>query len=905
MNEKKQSGKKRLFLLVLVAFGIVLWITFTNLNRIALRHTLDETIGFVKIRLEQYETDAANDRVKSLVRLLDKTVSLGNEMTLKEGFGTQDLDSFAEEQRLTGALVLDENLNVVMQTTKGGDAMPLWEKLIDSPYVHNIVDYPKKTYSTRLEENGILYDFAAVARADAPGILITYIQKDNEDIGDLTVDSLLRDFPLELGGIATITENGRVISSNSSKQVNKAIEDCQELYNGTFDAAEDGIVRLNGNQGVWYGSRENTENYALFVFFPASQVFMTRNIVCASYLAIAVMVFLMALLWQTKMEKDALRQHQKRTGIITALGTAYTSISLVDLKKNTVEIVKNASDTVKKQKHFALKRSVQQEQIEKIIAEPYREEYLAFSDMTTVAERLKGHTSLAFASQTVDRKWILTLITPQRKDADGNVTAVLVATRDATEEKRREQKQEDALRDALAAAEHANKAKTVFLNSMSHDIRTPMNAIIGFTALATAHIDNIDLVKEYLKKISVSGQHLLSLINDILDMSRIESGTVKLDNTEVHLPDVLHDLRTIIQGNISAKQLDLYIDTQDVHHEDIITDKLRLNQVLLNIVGNAVKFTPAGGTINIRVEEKPSARSGYATFVFSVTDNGIGMSKDFQAHVFDSFSREQTATRSGIQGTGLGMAISKNIVDMMGGTIAVKSEQGKGSEFTVTLDCKVCTESVKYPPILGLKGIETVRRIRKVIEPGTPIIILTAYDWADIEDEARQAGVTAFVSKPLFMSELRDALTHKVVSGRQPLLPKHGDYTGKKVLLVEDNELNREIATAILEEAGLKVDAVEDGTDAVARMKEAAEDEYDLILMDIQMPKMDGYTATREIRTLSSNKKANIPIVAMTANAFEEDRQKAFKAGMNAHIAKPIDVNILMGTLDKVFKQNS
>ena len=968
MNEKKQSGKKRLFLLVLAAFGIVLWITFTNLNRIALRHTLDETIGFVKIRLEQYETDAANDRVKSLVRLLDKTVSLGNEMTLKEGFGTQDLDAFAEEQRLTGALVLDENLNVVMQTTKGGDAMPLWEKLIDSAYVRNIVEYPKKTYSTRLEENGIRYDFAAAARADAPGILITYMQKDNEDIGDLTVDSLLRNFPLELSGIATITENGRVISSNSSEQIDKTTEECLELYNGTYGAAEDGIVRLTSNQGVWYGSKEYTGNYTLFVFFPASQVFMTRNIVCASYLAIAVMVFLMALLWQTKMEKDALRQHQKRTGIITALGTAYTSISLVDLKKNTVEIVKSASDTLEKQKHFALKRFVQQEQIDKIIAEPYREEYLAFADMTTVAERLKGHTSLALAAQTVDKKWILTLITPQRKDADGNVTAVLVATRDATEEKRREQKQEDALRDALAAAEHANKAKTVFLNSMSHDIRTPMNAIIGFTALATAHIDNIDLVKEYLQKISVSGQHLLSLINDILDMSRIESGTVKLDNAEVHLPDVLHDLRTIIQGNISAKQLDLYIDTQDVHHEDIITDKLRLNQVLLNIVGNAVKFTPAGGTINIRVEEKPSARSGYTTFVFSVKDNGIGMSKDFQAHVFDSFTREQTATRSGIQGTGLGMAISKNIVDMMGGTIAVKSEQGKGSEFTVTLDCKVCAESVKYQPIPGLKGtralvvdddaqtcmsvskmlreiemeadwttsgkeailrameahnqgadfkvyiidwlmpdmngIETVRRIRKVIEPGTPIIILTAYDWADIEDEARQAGVTAFVSKPLFMSELRDALTRKEVSGRQPLLPKHGDYTGKKVLLVEDNELNREIATAILEEAGLKVDAVEDGTDAVARMTEAAEDAYDLILMDIQMPKMDGYTATREIRTLRSNKKANIPIVAMTANAFEEDRQKALKAGMNAHIAKPIDVSILMRTLDKIFKQN-
>lgn len=302
---------------------------------------------------------------------------------------------------------------------------------------------------------------------------------------------------------------------------------------------------------------------------------------------------------------------------------------------------------------------------------------------------------------------------------------------------------------------------------------------------------------------------------------------------------------------------------------------------------------------------------------------------------------------------------------MMGGNIKVKSELGKGSEITIGLRFKTtsatknrgviqelngfralvaddnmdsCVSVEKMLRTIGLRpewttsgkeavfrakyateqndpfhvyiidwlmpdmnGIETVRRIRKVIEPSTPIIILTAYDWADIEDEARQAGVTAFVSKPLFMSELRDALTHKVVSGRQPLLPKHGDYTGKKVLLVEDNELNREIATAILEEAGLKVDAVEDGTDAVAKMNEAAEDEYDLILMDIQMPKMDGYTATREIRTLSSNKKANIPIVAMTANAFEEDRQKAFKAGMNAHIAKPIDIKTILAVFDLVF----
>ena len=652
-------------------------------------------------------------------------------------------------------------------------------------------------------------------------------------------------------------------------------------------------------------------------------------------------------------------------GIITALSTAYESIMLVDLEKNTVETLKDVPGEEQYNGTRAVQREEQARRTQAMIAEPYRAEYLAFIDMTTVQTRLKSHKSLAFTARTVNDLWATTLLIPQRTDEDGNVTAVLVASRDATIEKQTEQKQEDALRSALAAAEHANKAKTVFLNSMSHDIRTPMNAILGFTALATTHLNNPELVKEYLQKISVSGQHLLSLINDVLDMSRIESGTIKLDNATVHLPDVLHDLRTIILGNISAKQLDLYVDTQDIKHEDIITDKLRLNQIMLNIVGNAVKFTPAGGTINIRVTEKPCPRSGYATYVINVKDNGIGMSPEFQQHVFDSFSREQTATRSGIQGTGLGMAITKNIVDMMGGTITLKSEQGKGSEFTVTLHCKISETVTKSQPIPELRGaralvvdddaqtcmsvskmlreiemaadwttsgkeailraqeaheqgrdfkvyiidwlmpdmngIETVRRIRKVIEPGTPIIILTAYDWSDIEQEAREVGVTAFVAKPLFMSELRAVLTHTQTEPQPMQMPQHAGYAGKKVLLVEDNALNREIATAILEQAGLQVDSVEDGTDAVARMNTAAEDQYDLILMDIQMPQMDGYTATRKIRAMENPRKANIPIVAMTANAFDEDRKKAFAAGMNAHVAKPIDMAVLSHTLDEIF----
>lgn len=547
------------------------------------------------------------------------------------------------------------------------------------------------------------------------------------------------------------------------------------------------------------------------------------------------------------------------------------------------------------------------------------------------------------------------------------VSKIAFAFLNVDEEEREKETQRKILVDALAAAEHANRAKTAFLNNMSHDIRTPMNAIIGFTALAAAHLDNVETTRDYLNKISTSSSHLLSLINDVLDMSRIESGRVKIEEKEVHLPDVLHDLRTIIQSNITAKQQDLFIDTQDIVNEDIITDKLRLNQVLLNIVSNAIKFTPVGGTISIRISEKPCALSGYTTYEFRVKDNGIGMSEEFQKHIFESFSREQTTTVSGIQGTGLGMAITKNIVDMLGGTISVKSEEGKGTEFLVVFDCKLSDNVVKYEPVpelqgaralvadddtdtcmsvskmlkqIGMRadwtvsgkeaivrareaydegdafkayiidwlmpdmnGIETVRRIRKVIGESTPIIILTAYDWSDIEIEAREAGVTAFVSKPLFMSELREVLTRPVRTEKtREKAAEEGDFTGKKILLVEDNELNQEIALEILQGAGFVVDIAEDGIVAVDKMANAASDRYDLILMDIQMPKMNGFMATREIRTLSDNRKANIPIIAMTANAFEEDKKSAFESGMNGFIAKPINIKALMATLAEILR---
>ncbi len=530
------------------------------------------------------------------------------------------------------------------------------------------------------------------------------------------------------------------------------------------------------------------------------------------------------------------------------------------------------------------------------------------------------------------------------------------------------EKQRLDLQDALAAAQHANRAKTTFLNNMSHDIRTPMNAIIGFTSLAATHIDNPEQVQAYLSKITTSSNHLLSLINDVLDMSRIESGKVKIEEKETSLPEIMHDLKTIVQADIASKQLDFYIDTADVINEHILCDKLRLNQALLNLLSNAMKFTKPGGIVSVRVLQKGGAPEGWAFYEFQIKDTGIGMSKEFLEHVFEPFERERTSTVSGIQGTGLGMAITKNIVDMMGGQISVVSEEGKGTTFTVTLQFKICSSPVRQdviPELKGLRalvvdddfntcssvtkmlsiigmrpdwttsgkeavlrvrlaeeqndeyaayiidwlmpdmnGIEVVRRIRGIIGVETPIIILTAYDWSDIEEEARKAGVTAFCSKPIFLSELREILESPFLreSTKETVQKEQAAFNGRSILLVEDNELNQEIAMEILKEAGFEVDVADDGAVAVEKMKAAKPGRYDLILMDIQMPILNGYDATRQIRGLERKEIAGIPIIAMTANAFEEDKQAALEAGMNGHIAKPIDVGMLMAALEEILK---
>ena len=665
------------------------------------------------------------------------------------------------------------------------------------------------------------------------------------------------------------------------------------------------------------------------------------------------------------------KNEQRQMELIQALSIDYDVVCFFDLSTGKGRMLRGSKDEMfepfRRKSGLSLEESMEL-YIEGAVYEEDREMLrAAFSSDTLKAgleERNPYYISYRICEEDEIRYYQMKAVRAgEGKDGQG----IVLGIRSVDEEIRSEMEKKDLLESALLQANRASKAKSIFLSNMSHDIRTPMNAIVGFTALAISHIDKKEQVKEYLDKIMTSGNHLLSLINDVLDMSRIESGKIHLDEKPCSLPEILHGLRNILQADIHTKQMELYIDTVDVLDEEIYCDKLRLNQVLLNLLGNAVKYTGAGGTVSLRITEKAGAPKGYGNYEFCIRDTGIGMSQEFVGHIFEPFEREKTSTISGIPGTGLGMAITKNIVDLMNGTIKVISEQGEGTEITVAFtfrinqdtrepkeipelkncralvvddDFNTC-DSVSY--MLGqigmraewtlsgkeavlrtrqsvmrkdsysvyivdwllpdMNGLEVTRRIRKEVTEDVPVIVLTAYDWSDVEEEAKEAGVTAFCSKPLFLSELRRCLYSLIQSDPNKEETKdksRPEINTGRILLAEDNELNQEIAVTIIEEAGFSMEVAGNGRIALDMLQKSEPGYYQLVLMDVQMPEMDGYEATRQIRRLENTQLSRIPILAMTANAFEEDKQEALEAGMNGYIAKPINIKELFAALKEV-----
>ena len=856
MDSKKNRlifGKK--FWCICIAVGILLlsMVAFFS-RRIDMRsceRRLKITVDFVKEQAASYVKYNDVAVAKSLVR---ETTAVHRLAEVSLDCDMETLQRYAEDLWVTGISVLDADGNLLYEYTTDGIGYAEIQAGIAPERLANVMAHPQNTYIKRIYlEDGSFADTAIHRCVDAPGIAIAYRRTKAEfsQKSMISVKALLRGYENRLAGTVVLTEGNRVKASNDPALLDTDSSENKLLHTIRSSNRADELVYAGTDAGGsrYYGMYSHGRDYFLYVYLPTEQLYS----VTPSNLLVALIAYLLVLAMVYILQWNSARKFR--------------------IQQETAEQVYQRS---LEQKNAELELAVQHE----------------------------------------------------------------------------------------AAA---NRAKREFLFNMSHDIRTPMNAIMGFTLLAAAHIDNQKQVIDYLKKISTASQHLLSLINDVLDMSRIENGKVVLETKPVHLPDLVHDIRDILQANVGAKRLSLFIDTLDVVDESVIADPMRLNQILLNILSNAVKFTPTGGKVSLRIVQTQTAPKGYADYEFHVQDNGIGMSKEFQSRIFEQFSREESSMVRKTQGTGLGMSITKSLVDMMGGTITVKSEPGKGSEFVVSLRFPVSGE--KWEPMqftqwkglralvaddstntclnvskmlrsIGMRpdwtisgkeavirakdameqgdafsvyiidwlipdmnGVEVVRQVRRLVGDDASIIILTAYDWADIELEAKEAGVTAFCAKPLFMSELRNVLSKPFcVKEEKPDPKKIPIFSGKRLLVVEDNELNLEIATTILKEAGFTVESAENGKIAVEMVQAAAPEWYDLILMDIQMPEMDGYEATCRIRGLADEKKSQIPIVAMTANAFEDDRKNALSVGMNGHIAKPLDVSKLFRILSEMMR---
>ena len=514
------------------------------------------------------------------------------------------------------------------------------------------------------------------------------------------------------------------------------------------------------------------------------------------------------------------KQVQQARHEVEALSAGYSYICLINLETGDVELIKGNNIPGLNGRYTQIDHNILLEQVNRLITEPFRQSSVEFYDSMTIAKRLEGKNSLFHTCERTDGTWILSMIVPQKYDENGRVVSVLLANRDFTEEKKRELEQEEALRQEKIKAEKANEAKSIFLFNMSHDIRTPMNAILGYSQLMKKELTNPKLV-HYQEMIEQSSQLLLSIINNVLDMARVESGKMELDENY----EVVGNITQLVCGAFAAEASKKNIELNkivNVEHKHIITDSTKMQEILSNLISNAIKYTSAGGKVTIDTRELPYDKEGYTLIQTKVSDTGIGMSEEFLPSLFELFTRERNTTLSKIPGTGLGMAIVKNLVDLMNGSIEVESELGKGSTFTITIPHKIANKDY------------TDRNIESSNE-------------FDI------------------------------------------DFKGKRILLAEDNELNAEITTTILSEMGFEVKAVEDGILCVNEMQHQLANTYDLILMDIQMPNMDGYKATDCIRHLSQPEKANIPIIAMSANAFEEDKKKAFDVKMNDYITKPID----------------
>ena len=822
--------------LVLVLLG---YSAHTALDKADVRRVAQQTLSSVSGRLQRYENYMANEKSKSLIRLLDKANELSRCLAQETADRSGFLADYVHQQRLTGVILLDGQVHMETRFPEDPILISSLDQSIVRTQVETVAQYPKKAYLTRLTTPGGTFDFAAVARQDGPGVVVAYVRKETDEFSedDISLDTMFEGDNYNLEGVVVVSNGTSILASNVSDLQGTPSDQFLAYFDHQLTPDRSGLIHLSYQGKDWYGARTSSGSYRLYAFFPASAVFATRTGALGYTLAAYILLLTVFTVLRHRSSRATLRQLEKQYRTISAVSSIYSSCFLFSLDGRSVEVIRAQEDMRPQLDQLTRPQQVVDLLVQKHVTPAYRQSFRAFTDLSSVERRLTGASSLSCPFEDLSGRWMSAVLIPQEYDDGGGIQSVLLLLRDMTAEKRRELDYQEQLRQAAQQAERANLAKTDFLRRMSHDVRTPINGIRGMVAISRHYAGDEAKQEECRENILSASGFLLDLVNDVLDMNKLESGSIQLEERPFSLSEVIDSVLSIVQVRAGERGVALHREVMDVVHDRLIGSPLHLRQILLNISSNAVKYNHPGGSVAISCRELPPADPavrGPVTFTFTCADTGVGMSQEFQTRAFEPFAQEDTTVHSTYSGTGLGLPIAKELVEHIGGSISFVSQQGKGTTFTIVL------------PFLP--------------DP----------------DSAAPAA-------PVPVEELPS-------------------IAGARVLLAEDNDMNREITRFVLEKQGVQVVEALDGRQAVEAFAQSAPGSFDVVLMDVMMPVMDGLEATRRIRSMDRPDAKTVPIFALTANAFVDDQVRSRKAGMNEHLPKPLDAPKLILLIRKYLR---
>lgn len=811
---------------IVLSFFIGRYISLQNAEK-----TLTRTVEYLKDQCISYDEIILSDKVKSLVRLTEKASEVAFHFTKdQEEYPKDWLNEFAVNQRISAIKVVDKDLRTVFSYSETPDD-GIWDTLTGDT-VRSVIEKPKTVYAERVKKNNLYYDIAVVSRQDAEGAVLCCFQQDEEilDTKQSTVENLLASHELVLNGKIFITEKDRIIGTNITDSNNTSTDSFPLIKELEKQPVSEKLIRLTQENGyAWYAGKASCRNYGIYIFYPAKNVFSECFVIMSAAVIVYIIFVISAIALRIRNNQVHLKEIKDKYEIIGAISNIFVSSVLIDIKNSSYYLIKSKNGIGKRAGTDTAAEFVTGLCLEHV-GEEYRKEYAEFIDLETLGDRLAGKNDIYYIYQNSDGIWFQDILVEKERDKDGKLCSALLIVRNINDFKQKEISYQKQLEQAVEKERQANNAKTDFLRRMSHDIRTPINVIIGMTTIARKNREDIETRDYCNDKTLGAAAFLLELVDDVLTINKLDSGETELKEEKFVLNDVVSDIVSMISAQALIKHVTVTPPEITAEHSAFIGDALSFRQIILNITANAVKYNKDGGKVMTSFTE--IQRDGKTFIRFVCEDTGIGMSPEYQKHMFEPFSQENSTVKNAFGGIGLGLPVVSKMTEAMGGEVEVESEKDVGTKFTVTL-------------------------------PFTPTV---AEEGKTAEDE-----------------------------------PKRLD--GIKVLMAEDNELNAEIAEFFLKDSGAEVTCVSNGKEAVEAFERSAPGEFDIILLDMMMPVMNGTKAAEVIRKLERPDAETIPIFAMTANLFENDIEECKKAGMDEHIAKPLNAAKLTETIFKYVRK--